>query len=446
MNCLHFYDVVLLDLSFHAFSQKPDGLELLPEVRKAQSDAEIIVYSSLDDLQTIATVRSLGANNFLSKNKCSYEAVIVKVGEALRRRASRRETIEQGRELAESVGAVFVSQAMRDVFVQAALARRNERAHVLIQGPTGSGKELIASAIGNVKGRPFVAINCANIAENLIESELFGHERGSFTGADRSSSGVFSAANGGTLFLDEVGCLSKRAQEGLLRVLQNGEFKRLGSSATQRVKVRVVAATNDPLDEMAKGGTFRTDLLERLGSVRIAVPPLNARRADIEPLIRHFLAKHGRKELAIEASCLAFLCDYSWPRNVRQLENVVGNMVSRVTGTELEVGDLPEEFIAEVADQSAAQTAPSPAPAVMRAGATFVEIPDGTSLDDAHLIVTRNMLIRACERVGEKTSVRAIADELKVERGVIGRRLKDLGLNSLQDLFPAQSSAEASPQ
>ena len=235
------------------------------------------------------------------------------------------------------------SRALRHALDQTALVAPTD-ATVLILGETGTGKELIARAIhehSSRRSRPFVKLNCAAIPSGLLESELFGHERGAFTGAIAQRAGRFELANLGTLFLDEVGDMPLELQSKLLRVLQEREFERIGSTRTTRIDVRLVAATNRELREMMSAGTFREDLYYRLNVFPIALPPLRDRPEDVEPLVRHFVARHERRmQRRIETipdDTLAALRRHSWPGNVRELENLVERSVILSSGTSLAV-------------------------------------------------------------------------------------------------------------
>ena len=234
---------------------------------------------------------------------------------------------------------------------------------VLIEGETGTGKELIARAIhnnGRRRARPLVAVNCGALAETLLESELFGHEKGAFTGAIAQRRGVFETADGGTLFLDEVGEISPSTQIRLLRVLQEGEFHRVGGTATIRVDVRIVSATNRNLEELVKQGKFRQDLYYRLNVFPIRVPPLRERREDIPLLVSHILERSSRRlgkpVRGMSPHAMAALMAYHWPGNVRELENVIQRMVVVAQGDVLDVGDLPGEI--HVAHEAPAEKAP----------------------------------------------------------------------------------------
>ncbi|RZJ34818.1 MAG: sigma-54-dependent Fis family transcriptional regulator [Flavobacterium sp.] len=225
---------------------------------------------------------------------------------------------------------------------------KNNRATILIQGESGTGKELVARAIhynGAFAANPFIAVNCGGIPENLLESELFGHVKGAFTGANETRAGLFQAAEGGTIFLDEIGNASKQVQTRLLRVLQEKEVSMIGSTKTQKIAVRIIAATNNDLYAMTKNGTFREDLYYRLNVVDITVPPLRERKEDIAPIVDLFLKKYGREYgkpgVTVSDEAMELIVRHSWPGNVRELENLIQKLII-MSGDRIETGDLPD--------------------------------------------------------------------------------------------------------
>jgi two-component system, NtrC family, nitrogen regulation response regulator GlnG len=317
-------DVVVTDVMM------PDGdaLDLLPAIKKRRPDLPIIVMSAQNTVMTAIRAAEVGAYEYLPK-PFDLKEVLAQVSKALTRNMRKPQAAaedEPGRE--DNLPLIGRSPAMQEVY--RILARlMNTDLGVMITGESGTGKELVARALHNFglrKNGPFVAINMAAIPRDLIESELFGHEKGAFTGADRAMAGKFEQARGGTLFLDEVGDMPRDAQTRLLRVLQEGEFTRVGGRELQTANVRIVAATHQDLRSLITEGKFREDLFYRLNVVPIRLPPLRERLDDVPDLVRHFLRKaeiEGLPRKAIAKEALDLLKKQPWTGNVRELENLV---------------------------------------------------------------------------------------------------------------------------
>ncbi|MBL8756220.1 MAG: sigma-54-dependent Fis family transcriptional regulator [Planctomycetes bacterium] len=309
------FDMVVTDLRMpHA-----DGMAVLAAAKKAEPDRPVVLVTAHGTMHTAVAAMRQGADDILEKPVVLEELEVLLTRVRDRRRLVRENTFLR----AEAVGGdmVVASAAMQRV-VELVTRVAKSKASVLVCGESGTGKERIAALVHRASdraARPFVKFNCAAIPEALLESELFGHESGSFTGAARRREGRFELADGGTLFLDEVGEMSPAMQAKLLRVLQEGEFERVGGTRTLRVDVRVVAATNRDLEAEVSKGRFRQDLLWRLDVVRVALPPLRERPDDVLPLARHFL----RQGLRFDASAEQALVSAAWPGNVRELQNVV---------------------------------------------------------------------------------------------------------------------------
>ncbi|HEU4333415.1 MAG TPA: sigma-54 dependent transcriptional regulator [Candidatus Eisenbacteria bacterium] len=325
------YDIALVDVRF------PDGsgLELLEAIRERDADTVVVMMSGHATIDVAVKATRLGAYDFLEK-PLSLERLLILLRNATAAVALRAENRRLRRTWADAI--VGRSAAVRDLLRQIEVAGPSG-ARVLIRGENGTGKELVARALHASSPRrdqPFIAMNCSAIPEDLIESELFGHERGAFTGAVGSRRGRFEEAHGGTLFLDEVGDLSPRAQTKLLRVLQEGEFQRIGGTRTVKVDVRVIAATNRDLEALVREGTFREDLYFRLAVLPIAVPPLRERPEDIPLLVEHFAAEIARetkgspKRFAPEA--LEVLMRHPFPGNIRELRNLVERLTITTQG------------------------------------------------------------------------------------------------------------------
>jgi len=335
-----------------------DGLALLEHIHGRYPDLPVIIMTAHSDLDSAVSAYKGGAFEYLPKPFDVDEAVAL-VTRALELRAQQQiETVPQVLENAPEI--VGKAAAMQEVF--RAIGRlAHSNATVLINGESGTGKELVALALHQHSARakqPFVALNMAAIPRDLLESELFGHERGAFTGAQNRRAGRFEQANGGTLMLDEIGDMPAELQTRLLRVLADGEFYPVGAHTPKKVDVRIIAATHQNLEQRVRDGQFREDLFHRLNVIRIQIPPLRQRREDIPLLMQHFLQKAAieleveTKTLTVEAASILSTLD--WPGNVRQLENLCRLLTVMAPGQEIHVEDLPDELIA--ADASTSQT------------------------------------------------------------------------------------------
>ena len=374
-------DLVLTDLQMPGSS----GLKVLEQVRALQPEALVIVITAYGTIEQAVEAMKKGAHDFLTKpvSRDALLLAVAKAGTLLGLQEENRQLREQLGQQVEFRHLVGSSDAMRTVLEIVRRAAPSE-ATVLITGESGTGKELIAHAIHRASDRrhgPFVTVNCAAIPADLLESELFGHIRGAFTGAVADRVGKFERADGGTLFLDELGELPAALQPKLLRALQEHEIEPVGGHP-RRVDVRVVAATNRDIEAALAAGTFREDLYYRLAVITIDLPPLRQRRDDIPLLARHFLAKHGGTELTVGDAAMALLAGYDWPGNVRELENAIQRMIVLRRGPRLEVEDLPEKI--------RAATAAAAAPA-----AGIVTLPeDGYSLEALEREVVHQALVR----------------------------------------------------
>jgi DNA-binding NtrC family response regulator len=331
-----------------------DGMKLVAEVHKRQLPVTVIVMTGFGSIDEAVEAMRLGAYHFLTK-PVDPEHLRLLIDRALRERGLQDEVAqlrERLREEYEFQNVISKSPRMHQVF-ELIKNVANTTTTVLIEGETGTGKEMVARAIHEssaaYRSGPLVAINCAAVPENLLESELFGHEKGSFTSAVAQRKGRFEQANGGTLFLDEVGDIPAPMQVKLLRVLQDRRFERVGGNASIEVDVRLVAATNRSLIKMVKQGKFREDLYFRLNVVKIILPPLRERLDDVPLLASHFTAKHGRpgepvKTISPEA--MDKLLKYNWPGNIRELENAIERACVTARGPAIEPSDLPPEVLA----------------------------------------------------------------------------------------------------
>jgi two-component system response regulator HydG len=341
-------DLVLTDLKMPGM----DGLQLLGKLREADPELPVIVMTAFGDVETAVRAMRSGARDYLAKPVNVGELGLV-VAREMEHRRVRAETGLLRARLSEKYSfdnIIGSSAPMQDVFKTVAQIA-GSRASVLVTGESGTGKELIAAAIHERSPRargPFVKLHCAALAESLLESELFGHERGAFTGAMARRDGRFFQANHGTLFLDEIGEISPAIQVKLLRFLQEREFERVGGNETISVDVRVIAATNRNLSQMVAEGKFREDLFYRLNVINLEMPALRARPSDIPLLAGHFLrkfaAENGKSLRGFTADALERLGAYGWPGNVRELENVVERAVVLAQGAEISVAELPPQL------------------------------------------------------------------------------------------------------
>jgi DNA-binding NtrC family response regulator len=341
-------DLVLLDLRM----PKMGGIEVLRALHKEAINVPVIVITAHGSVETAVEAMKEGAHDFITKPIDANHFDIV-VRKALEREALKRELELFSEDADKRYRLVIGQSAKMKGAVETARKAATSKATVLLLGESGTGKEIFARAIHNWserKNQPFVAINCVGLSRELLESELFGHEKGSFTGADQLKKGKMELANGGTVFLDEIGDVSQELQTKLLRFLQEREFDRVGGVTAIRVDVRVVAATNRDLDVAVKEGRFREDLYHRLNVVPITLPPLRERREDIPALAHHFLqrfAKEVKRSLSeISDEALGRLSAYDWPGNVRELANAIERAVVLARGPEIAPHDLPARIVA----------------------------------------------------------------------------------------------------
>ncbi|MDM7997408.1 MAG: sigma-54 dependent transcriptional regulator [Acidobacteriota bacterium] len=342
------YDAMLLDLMM----PEVDGIQVLEELRKIENSPVAIVLTAYASIDRVMQAAKLNAFAFIPK-PFKNDELLLAVKNAIEQHKLAAENRRLKKSLHERYGYQSIigkSAAMQQVFdLIAQVAPR--RSTVLIQGESGTGKELVAKAIHASSGRadaPFIAINCGNIPSDLLESELFGHVRGAYTGATSAKKGLFEAADGGTLFLDEVSTISQDIQIKLLRVIQEREFRRLGSLENIQIDVRIIAATNTDLQAAVRQGTFRDDLYYRLNVIVIKIPPLRDRTEDIPMLARHFIKKFSdenqRDTLVLEPSALKVLMEYPWPGNVRELENVMERAVVLSQGNSISADLFPKNI------------------------------------------------------------------------------------------------------
>ena len=399
--------LILLDLQLPRVS----GMEVLHTIRREGIDTTVIVITAWGTPERAVEAMRAGAYDFIPKplDPAHLEVVINK---ALERDSLREENRLLHGEL-DSLERPLIgeSPAIRDL-ARTAQQAADSNATILLRGESGTGKEILARAIHRWsprKDRPLVTVNCVALSEELLESELFGHEKGAFTGAHQKKQGKAELANGGTLFLDEIGDIRPALQAKLLRLIQEQEFERVGGTRPIRVDIRFVAATNTDLERAIKEGRFRQDLYYRLNVVGLVLPPLRERKEDVEPLARHFAEKYRaelkRSPKPISAATLAMLAQYDWPGNVRELENVIERAVVLSAGPEIGPKDLPR-LMGEPADEISEESAGTYHEAVRQ---------------------FKRELLRSTLTQANGNQTRA-AEALGLQRTYLSRLLKDLGI------------------
>jgi two-component system response regulator AtoC len=405
------------------------GIEFLEKVKKLLPRSEVAVMTGHGSVETAVQAMKLGAYDYIGKPFSPLEELRL----FLRRMAEKVQLVEENQFLRERVdtesdlhGIVGSSAKIQDV-LRMISRLKDTRTPVLISGESGTGKELVARAIhfrGSFASRPFVAVDCGSLVPTLIESELFGYEKGAFTGALRSKTGLFQSANGGTIFLDEIGELPLELQAKLLRVLQEKEIRPVGSNQKIKVDVRVVAATNRDLEAEYRNGTFRKDLYFRLNVVAVHLPSLRERRSDIPMLAHWFLDRHApESSMQVTNAAIKCLLQYDWPGNVRELENCIERAVALGDGKLVDLGDLPPAI---------ASASPSPeTPLSAMTGAV-----SSTDLED----IERATIERVFEQVkGDK----ALAGKmLGISRATLYRKLKRYNIGGRPEIGPTAQALQ----
>ncbi len=399
------WDLVLLDVNMPGMS----GLEVLPRLKEIVPDVPVIMLTADDRATTAVEALKAGAFNYLTKPLADADAVALTLSRAgsvgqLQRRARVLESqVSFAGKFERLIGA---SASMRALYTTIEKLARTD-VNVLIRGESGTGKELVARAIHSRSGRqrgPFVALNCGAIPEALIDSELFGHAKGAFTGAIGARLGVFGEADDGTLFLDEIGDVPLPVQSRMLRALQEREVRAVGANGSRKVDVRVLAATHVDLDAAVESKQFRADLYYRLNVVSVYVPPLRERMEDIPVLAAHFVEKHseqlGRPIPRLTADAIRTLSDYDWPGNVRELENAIQHALALVPGDVVSAEALPHRIEAH-----GLETATSVAPPITKAsGSSGVDWADELAFNDARKRAQREFEHAYLSRLLERTS------------------------------------------
>jgi DNA-binding NtrC family response regulator len=401
------FDLILCDINLPDL----DGVSLLPQLASGDARPAVVLITAYPSVDSAVRGMKLGARDYLTKPFSPDELRVV-VRRALDDDEPRRAHREPTRRLAcgAMIGESPAMQQLRETIDKVA----NADATVLITGESGTGKELVARALhfaGARASQSFNPVNCGALVASLLDSELFGHVRGAFTGAETSKRGLFAAADGGTLFLDEIGEMPLELQPKLLRALQDGEIKPVGGTAAIQVDARVIAATNRPLDHAIRAGALREDLFYRLAVITLEVPPLRDRRSDIAPLARHFADAAARRAergpLELSDAAIAYLTAQPWPGNVRELENAIERAVILATGNTLEVGDVAPR---------------RPAPPVRGLSTiTGDHVPSLDELERTHIL----RVLELCD--GQKAKAAAL---LRINRTTLWKKLRQYGIES----------------
>jgi two-component system, NtrC family, nitrogen regulation response regulator NtrX len=400
-------DLVFLDI----FMSHMDGLETLTELKRLRPEATVVMISGHGTIETAVKATRLGAYDFIEK-PLSLEKTLITVSRSLDHGRLERENAALRARLGERTEIIGESDVMRRLREHIATAAPST-GRVLIHGENGSGKELVARAIHVLSARreaPFVEVNCAAIPEELIESELFGHERGAFTGALARRRGKFETADSGTVFLDEIGDMSLKTQAKVLRALEEQAFERVGGRETLEVDVRVIAASNRDLPSLIAQGAFREDLFYRLNVIPIEVPPLRARTEDVPALVEHFIrvfcAENGKRLKTVAPGALTWFMTYEWPGNVRELRNMVERLVIMVPGDTIGPDDLP--------------------PPLRPKGEPAAAVGDGKPLKEARDSFERAYIL--AELRAQDWNMTRTAERLGIERSHLYRKIRAYGI------------------
>jgi nitrogen regulation protein NR(I) len=421
-------EVVVTDLVM----PKLDGLSLLRRVAADYPDVPVIVITAHGTVDSAVAALKAGAFDYITK-PFEQEELKKVIAKAARAHEIERQNVHGPSVDGEKPPLVGQSQAMRQVYEVVGKVA-DSPSTVLVTGESGTGKELVAQALhrgSSRRDKPLIKVNCAAIPKDLVESELFGYERGAFTGAVGSKPGRFELADGGTLFLDEIGEIPLEMQVKLLRALQESEFERVGGVKTIRVDVRLIAATNRDLKALIAEGRFREDLYYRLNVVPIALPPLRDRREDIPLLVQHFIEKYdrrlGKKVERMDEEAMQVLLRYLWPGNIRELENLVERSVLFADGPVISAAQLPDSLRERLPGPAAPIAAVGPLGAIAApSGASMKEI-----VRQAQAELERELITRALEETGG--NVTRAAKRLQISRKSLQIKMKELGLRGTED-------------
>jgi DNA-binding NtrC family response regulator len=422
------FDVVICDVALPGIN----GLAVLREAKRARSGAAFVMLTGYGSIESAVEALRLGATDYIIKPVVDKE-LHVALERAFQQRAilAENQTLRRRLDSRLSLGNIVGADRRMQKVYEIVEAVAPSRTTVLMTGESGTGKSLIAHAIHHHsprKDKPFVEISCGSIPETLLESELFGHVKGAFTGAHVDKVGRFLAAEGGTIFLDEINSASPGMQLKLLRVLQERKFEPVGATQTVEVNVRVILASNQPLEQMVAAGTFRQDLYYRINVVKIEVPPLRERLSDIQPLAEHFLTKHaadlGKQLVGFSPEAVDALRRYAYAGNVRELQNIVERAAVLCRGQVIGIDDLPAQVSAETATLTLAGTQ------VAAASADQPWVP--ISLEEALKEPERRILTKALE--ANAWNRQKTADQLQINRTTLYKKMKTLGLEGSEKM------------
>lgn len=409
-------DLILLDIWMEGTEQ---GLDVLAGLKKKYPVLPVVMISGHGTIETAVTATKLGAYDYIEK-PLSYDKILLVIENCLNYQLLAEENLLLKRQAAKRFHLTGSSNVMKDLKKQIETVA-STNAWVMITGENGTGKELVAHTIhrlSNRADRPMVEVNCAAIPEELIESELFGHERGSFTGADSHRRGRFDLANHGTLFLDEIGDMSLKTQSKILRILDEQRFERVGGDKTIQVDVRVIVATNKDLREEIRKGTFREDLYYRLNVIPIHVPPLRDRKEDISLLVQDFLEEFSRENnsepKSITDETMSALLAHDWPGNVRELKNLVERLVIMSPGARIEFSSLLGGF--------------EPITSQFTASPSFKTAP---TLREARNMAEKEYI--SAKLAKNKGNISQTAEEIDIDRTSLHKKIKALGINEAND-------------
>lgn len=405
------FDLAILDYKMHGLN----GLETLEQIRVRHPNVSIIFITAHGDQTLAHKSLELGASDYVHK-PFNLDNLLFRVYRTLKLDALEREVVTLRPQTRKSFGSIITSSKIMEKILALVDRVAPQNVPVLISGETGTGKDVVASAIhfntyNPRKDRPYLTINCGAIPEPLIESELFGHIKGSFTGALNTKQGLFEAADGGTLFLDEISSATPGLQTKLLRILDVGEFYRVGDTKARTVNVRVIAASNKDLTIEVKNGNFREDLYHRLKVVHIELPPLRDRPDDIEPLIRFFIEQFNRqmgKNITMHPDVVEALRQYSWPGNIRELKHFVESLIIMARGNSIMLSDLPEKVVGG---------------RVIEEGKTYKDLKNKVVADFDKIYFTH--LLSSC-----RGNVSEVSRKSDLARSYVIRKLTEYNLNS----------------